>query len=37
MWDVQRVVELSKKVVTQEDCLEIMQNYSVLKDTYLKR
>ena len=34
MWDIDRVIELSNYVLTQEMCFYIMKNYADLKEEY---
>ena len=34
MFDVKKVVELSEKILTKEDCIFIMKNFSELCDLY---
>ena len=36
MWDVKKVIDLADTDLTKENCLEIMKNYSELKDKYKK-
>lgn len=35
MFDISNVIGLSGGILSKEDCLEIMKNYSELKDEYL--
>lgn len=34
MWDVDKVIQLSGKSLTENDCLDIMKNYSEYKKKY---
>ncbi len=36
MWDVPKVVELSNDILNEEDCLDIMKNYSKYKKQFVE-